>query len=94
MTADKFDELAKLLAEVRAYLARPNNRFEWSGWNDVDDALAEFDAIAIAIARYDEAARARLQLYFAPTGPIQEVSLSSGWGDEFLALARRADKLL
>jgi len=29
---------------------------------------------------------------FAPTGPIQEVSLSSGWGQEFLELAERFDK--
>jgi hypothetical protein len=28
---------------------------------------------------------------FAPTGPIQEVSLSSGWGDMFLELAKRMD---
>ena len=28
---------------------------------------------------------------FLPTGPIQEVSLSSGWGDEFVALADRFD---
>ena len=28
---------------------------------------------------------------FLPTGPLQEVSLSSGWGDEFCALADRYD---
>jgi hypothetical protein len=31
---------------------------------------------------------------FAPTGPIQEVSVSSGWGDRFLALAERLDEEL
>lgn len=28
---------------------------------------------------------------FTSTGPMQEVSLSSGWGQEFLALAKRFD---
>jgi hypothetical protein len=28
---------------------------------------------------------------FAPTGPMQEVALSSGWGEELGALARRFD---
>ena len=30
-------------------------------------------------------------MLFAPTGPIQEVSLSSGWGDVFIELAERFD---
>ena len=32
-----------------------------------------------------------MAVLFLPTGPIQEVSLSSGWGDEFVALADRFD---
>ena len=31
-------------------------------------------------------------MLFLPTGPIQEVSLSSGWGDAFVALADRFDR--
>jgi hypothetical protein len=33
-----------------------------------------------------------LIVLFAPTGPIQEVSISSGWGNEFLDLAERFDR--
>ena len=33
-----------------------------------------------------------IRVLFAPTGPIQEVSLSSGWGHEFIKLAERFDK--
>jgi hypothetical protein len=35
--------------------------------------------------------RTHVALLFAPTGPIQEVSLSSGWGETFLELAERVD---
>jgi hypothetical protein len=35
-----------------------------------------------------------LSILFAPTGPIQEVSLSSGWGGEFLKLASTFDAAL
>jgi hypothetical protein len=35
-----------------------------------------------------------MEVLFAPTGPIQEVSLSSGWGGEFLALAERFDEAM
>jgi hypothetical protein len=33
-----------------------------------------------------------MAILFLPTGPMQEVSLSSGWGDEFVALADRFDR--
>jgi hypothetical protein len=32
-----------------------------------------------------------MEVLFAPTGPIQEVSISSGWGEAFLSLAERFD---
>ena len=32
-----------------------------------------------------------MQVLFAPTGPIQEVSLSSGWENDFIELANRFD---
>lgn len=32
-----------------------------------------------------------MSFFFIPTGPLQEVSISSGWGDEFCALADRFD---
>jgi len=32
-----------------------------------------------------------MSVLFAPTGPIQEVSLSSGWGQGFLKLAEDFD---
>jgi len=33
-----------------------------------------------------------MRVLFAPTGPIQEVSLSSGWGDAFLKIAEQFDR--
>jgi hypothetical protein len=42
--------------------------------------------------RRGEISRLTLNVLFAPTGPIQEVSISSGWADEFLAIAREYDR--
>jgi hypothetical protein len=33
-----------------------------------------------------------LEVLFAVSGPIQEVSLSSGWATPFVALAERSDR--
>lgn len=36
----------------------------------------------------------KLQVLFAPTGPIQEISLDNGWGERFVELAGKFDKLI
>ncbi|MBX7215316.1 MAG: hypothetical protein K1X39_15015 [Thermoflexales bacterium] len=80
-------ELIRVLEETRRWLALPENDFSWSSWVDQAAALREVDEDMAAVARGEDPTD--LGVLFAPTGPIQEVSLSSGWGQEFLVLARQ-----
>ncbi|WP_144126591.1 hypothetical protein [Catellatospora sichuanensis] len=82
--------LVMVLGEVRAWLARPDNDFSWSSFLDADAALVEIDGLT-AVVRAEGRVPFSLSVLFAPTGPIQEVALSSGWGEEFLTLAARFD---
>jgi hypothetical protein len=84
-------ELVAILAEARAMLSRPGNDFTWSGWDDAAHALYELDTLIAALSARERPRPVDLELLFSPTGPIQEVSLSSGWADQFLALAQRFD---
>lgn len=86
--------LAEILEEARVLLAREDNDFGWSGWHGRADALAEIDAILARIGAGEPIRPASIELLFLPTGPLQEVSLSSGWGDRFLALADRFDQAI
>ena len=82
--------LLAVLDDVRALLALPDNDYSWSSFGDADAALAELDELrAGVVAGVPDVLT--LRVLFAPTGPIQEVSLSSGWADQFLALAHRFD---
>ena len=85
-------ELSEVLREARAWLALPGNRFDWSSWADSDAALREVDALIATLDADRLPNRLTIRVLFAPTGPIQEVSLSSGWADEFLALTERFDR--
>jgi hypothetical protein len=86
---EHLQKLITVLREARALLARESNDFSWSSWKDQDQAIAEIDSI---IAALENGSIPEIGFLFAPTGPIQEVSLSSGWGNEFLELAERFDK--
>lgn len=84
-------KMIAVLRDARNFLARPDNDFAWSSWNGAEDALAEIDSLISRLELGDLPPRLDLEVLFAVTGPIQEVSLSSGWGNEFLKLADRFD---
>jgi hypothetical protein len=85
-------KLVSVLHEAQAILRRPENDFGWSKWDDATTAVTEIDSHVAAIERDDLSRLSDLALLFAPTGAIQKVAVSSGWGTEFLALAARFDK--
>ena len=86
--------LAAVLAEARRLVSRPDNDFAWSGWADASAAIREIEAMLLLLHNGILPDRTELKVLFAPTGPLQEVSLSSGWADEFLTLARSFDEEL
>ena len=89
--SDKFENLVTVLREARTLLASPDNDFSWSSWMDTESAIQEIDDLRLQVESGTLPRRLDLEVLFAPTGPIQEVSVSSGWGQEFLRLAARVD---
>lgn len=85
------EELIEVLSAALVLLKRPENDFAWSSWESADDAIKEIEGIIARINMGNIPKRVDVSVLFAPTGPIQEVSLSSGWADEFLSLAERFD---
>ncbi len=88
MLSARNETLVLVLYDVRAFVALPTNDFMWSWWNETEDALRELDALIARVETLGDIS-ATLHTLFAPTGPLQEVSISSGWGDDLLELADR-----
>jgi hypothetical protein len=87
------DALVSVLLAARELLQLPGNSFDWSSWKGPEDAVKEIDELIEALRR-GETPKLALEVLFAPTGPIQEVSVSSGWAQEFLDVASRFDSAL
>ena|SRR4026208_1384372 len=85
----RVQKLITVLRQARVLLALESNDFSWSSWKDQNHAISEIDSI---ITSLENGSLPEIGVLFAPTGPIQEVSLSSGWAQEFLELAERFDK--
>jgi len=82
-------QLIAVFEDARRWVARPENDFMWSSWIDTEAALFEIDGI-LNLLRSGEVPSG-MDILFAPTGPMQELAMSSGWGDEFIDLANRYD---
>jgi len=86
--------LLDILSEVRTFLARPENDFGWSSWEDAEAALEEVDGLIASLRAGDLPDTLTMHVLFTVAGPIQEVSLNSGWGNRFLELAERFDEAM
>ena len=84
-------ELLAVLRGTRLMLEHPENDFGWSSWEDATAALQEIDLLIGKIEARQMPRWADMAVLYAPTGPIQEVSVSSGWAEQFLILAARFD---
>jgi len=84
-------ELVDTLRAACALVRRPGNDFTWSMWDDADGAVMELQAYITTIEAGWMPPRMQMVVVFAATGPLMEVSLASGWTEEFQALAERFD---
>lgn len=84
-------ESIDVIVKMRALLARSENDFPWSSRSDQTAALTDIDE-PIAEVRRVRLQNVILDASFAPSGPIQEASSSSGWAREFLTIGEWDDK--
>ena len=85
-------ELIEVLTRIRGLLLLPDNDFAWSSWEDAEAAVRELDGLIELLRSGQLPSRLDMRVLFAPTGPIQEVSLSSRWGEAFLKIAEQFDR--
>ena len=84
-------DLIDVLLRTREVVLRPGNDFSWSGWHGPGDASAEIDALIVQLRLGQIPPSGDMDVLFVVTGPLQELSLSSGWADTFLDLAADFD---
>jgi hypothetical protein len=83
--------LAELLAAAVELVSLEENDFAWTSWKDKAAALRDLETHMATLRSSGHVDIDRLSLLFAPTGPMQELSLSSGWGEPFVKLASYFD---
>lgn len=84
-------EIIAILNEVRILINSEYTDLTWSRYETLEDVLNEIDLHISRLKENNILYLSELTIIFAPTGSFQEVSISNGWGNEYIQLASRFD---
>ena len=87
------EALIHVLESAIELIQIPDNDFIWSYWEDAKQAKAEIDKLISILQSGELPERVEVAVVFAPTGPLQEVSINSGWSEAFLKVAEKYDRV-
>ncbi|WP_242167108.1 MULTISPECIES: hypothetical protein [unclassified Pseudomonas] len=90
---DPIGSLIHVLEAAIELISLPGNDFCWSSWEDEDQAKAELLGLVSVLRSGGLPKKLDVSVLFAVTGPLQELSLSSGWADTFLKVADKYDEV-
>lgn len=85
--------LVHVLEAAIELVSLSDNDFSWSSWESADVARSEMKGMINLVEQGCLPERLEVSVLFAPTGPLQEVSLSSGWAETFLNVAEKYDEI-
>jgi hypothetical protein len=86
-------QLTQVLQSARELVVRQDNDFSWSGWKGSSQATEEIDGLIAQTNTGQLPSRTSVSVLFAPTGSLQELSLASGWAEQYLQLSERYDAI-
>ena len=89
--ASSTQEVKAVLDQVLTFLRRPSTDVAWSTYRSPERAIRHIESLRRRVAWGDPFAVTQVAFLFMPTGALQEISLSSGWSEEFLSLSSRFD---
>jgi len=76
------------LHRLKELLSVPTTDLVWqSRYSTSEEAISDLELLEKGVLNNDQASVDELLFLLAPTGSLQEISISSGWGQEFLDIA-------
>jgi len=91
--SEPYEALVHILESAIELVQIPENEFCWSSWESSEEATQELTELLDLAKSFTLPERVDIGVVFAPTGPLQEVSLSSGWARLFLKVSEKYDQV-
>jgi hypothetical protein len=91
---DAIIRLIHLLKKIKEIIITLKTDTLWSSFDNKEDILEELDNHIQRFQNNDFSSIEQLIGLFLPTGDLQEIAISSGWGEEYLAISKKFDDLI
>jgi len=88
------DVILEQISRLKYLISLPDTDVLFSTYDSADEALKDLEEIEAGIVSRDINALNKLHYMVLPTGDLQDISISSGWGHEFLKIAETIDNAL
>ena len=85
------NDVINVLKKTKAIIKDIDIDVAWSRFDSEEDVIAALDDHIENLLSHNFSNIWDLIILFAPTGSLQEISISNGWGAEYLALASEFD---
>lgn len=89
---DDFQKIAGILKQIRAFISKETDTV-WAGFDNSDKFLDELNQDIEKIETCNFQTLEKVHVEFLPTCTYQELSMSNGWGEEYLELSTEFDKI-
>ncbi len=91
---DKIMVIINILEVVKEIIKATDTDFIWTGFDSEEEIINELDHHILKLKMEDFSEIEDLIVWFLPTADIQEISLSSGWNDQYLFISEIFDKAI
>jgi hypothetical protein len=92
MSASNLQDLIDILRHVHSKISNDTDVI-YAGFDSPEDLRADIENDLLEIEKGTTKILDKYKMWFAPAGPIQDISLSNNWEKEYLKLAKRFDEL-
>lgn len=86
--------LLDIFNEIKDIVDNPNTDMTWTTYCNEKEFVQELDTLIDDFKKGDRGCIDKLKWLFVPTGILQEISLSNGWGERYTELSEEFDKLI
>jgi hypothetical protein len=87
-----FQKVAEILNQIKSFV-NTNSDTVWSRFDSTEQFLADLNQDIINIENCNFLTLDKVNSEFGPTSTYQEISISNGWGDNYIKLSDKFDKL-
>ena len=91
---ENLSNLIALIEKIKDFIKQQGTNVLWTHYISEGEVIDELERHIMLLHKEDFSKINELILLFSPTSDLQELSISNGWGKQYLKIAEKFDKII